>query len=181
MHMSPASLRGRPPGQPVGLENELSKVEDFLRGWGNLIRQSPLDQVLLNEKSPISTSYNWDSLDGGGVLWYLGMKFYLFVLSLEKKDNICIEQIHYKEGTSGHRFTEVRTDWFTEVRRDWQFFHRLLKMTWNNLPLDAQKLQLFIVFPLRINFISAISLSFLVGRNRNAVQSTPDNSNFQGI
>ena len=51
---------------------------------------------------------------------------------------------HYNERTSEDRFTEVR--------RDWQYFHRLLKMTWNNLPHDAQKLQLFIVFPLRINF-----------------------------
>ena len=32
--------------------NGWSKVEDFPQEWGNLIRQSPLGQVLLNEKSP---------------------------------------------------------------------------------------------------------------------------------
>ena len=85
MHISPASLRGRPPGQPVGLENELSKVEDFPQGWGNLIRQSPLDQVLLNEKSPISTSYNWDSLDGGGFFMIFGDEILPFRVKLEEE------------------------------------------------------------------------------------------------
>ena len=81
--MSPASLRGRPPGQPVELENELSKVEDFPQGWGNLIRQSPLDQALLNEKSPISTSYNnWDSLDGGGAFMIFGDEILPFRVKL---------------------------------------------------------------------------------------------------
>ena len=39
-------------------------------------------------KSPESSAsqrqipLNWDSLDGGAFLWYLGMKFYLFVLEV---------------------------------------------------------------------------------------------------
>ena len=89
-------------------ERTRSKIEDFPQGWGNLIRQSPLGQ----RKIPlISTSYNWDSLDGGAVFMILGDEILPIRVRLREGNIISLlNKNHYNERTPEDRFTEVRRD-----------------------------------------------------------------------
>ena len=59
----------------------------------------------------ISTSYNWDSLDGGGVFMIFGDEILpIRVRFGEGKIISLLYKNHYNERTPEDRFTEIRRD-----------------------------------------------------------------------
>ena len=93
MLMPSACPGGKSPGPTRGIVKWVEQSWGFPPGVGEFNKTKSPGSSASQWKIPlISTSYNWDSLDGGVFLWYLGMKFYSFVSGSEKQYNIFIEQ-----------------------------------------------------------------------------------------